>query len=368
MVSAYRDKKRRYGVPWRARDPLSSKERPVLSDGSAPPGQSASNRSLLSVSHLTKSYGSRPAVRDVSFETTTGITGLLGPNGAGKTTLFRCIAGLAGWDAGEVRIEGIDLARRPGDARRRIGFMPERVAFPTEMRVEEYLRFVSEVKGIPRSQRPAAIEAALAQAGLDGSRARIVGNLSKGYRQRVGLAQALLADASVVLLDEPSAGLDPLNVMEMRDVLRACAQDRTVIVSTHLLPEARLLCDRVIVMSHGSVVYDGPTAGMVGAGGAVRVRIRVQRAGANSQAPAVGVAGATLVHCQGADGDYVMVVDADSDASVGALVEHLVGAGWSVVGVEPTMDVLEEAFRAAVIGVTPLAVPERGVGDRDGGR
>jgi ABC-2 type transport system ATP-binding protein len=296
---------------------------------------------LLSVSHLTKSYGARRAVSNVSLEATTGITGLLGPNGAGKTTRMRCIAGLAGWDAGEVRIGGVDLARRPGEARHLIGFMPERVAFPAEMRVEEYLRFVAEVKRVPRSQRAEKIGSALVRAGLEAVRRRIVGNLSKGYRQRVGLAQALLADASVVLLDEPSAGLDPLNVMELREVLRECARDRMVLVSTHLLPEARLMCDRVIVMSNGIVVYDGPTAGMVSAG----------RPGARGCPPEKKKIQVRIrVRSQDGDRQQEMVVDAESEAGVGARVGELVAAGWSVVGVEPTTDALEEAFRNAVVG------------------
>jgi ABC-2 type transport system ATP-binding protein len=220
---------------------------------------------LVSVSHLTKSYGSRTAVRDVSFEARPGVTGILGPNGAGKTTLLRCLAGLSGWDSGDVRIGGLDPERRVAEARRKVGYMPERVAFPLEMRVWRYLRFVAEMKGLPRRERVGAVEAALTRAGLQASRSRIIGNLSKGYRQRVGLAQALLGDPPVLILDEPSAGLDPLNVMEFRDVIRHCARDRAVLVSTHMLSEARLLCDGVVVMSAGVVVYDGATAEFAGA-------------------------------------------------------------------------------------------------------
>jgi len=214
---------------------------------------------MVSVAHLTKSYGARPAVSDVTFEASCGVTGILGPNGAGKSTLLRCLAGLAGWDSGAVSVAGVDLARRPAEARRRIGFMPERVAFPLEMRVERYLRFVAEMKGLPARSRREAVEGALVRAGLETARSRILGNLSKGYRQRVGFAQALLGEPPVLILDEPSAGLDPLHVMEFRQVIRDCARDRAVLVSTHMLSEARLLCDRVVVMSDGTVVYDGAT-------------------------------------------------------------------------------------------------------------
>jgi ABC-2 type transport system ATP-binding protein len=141
-----------------------------------------------------------------------------------------------------------------------IGFMPERVAFPLEMRVDRYLRFVSEMKGIDRRSRAESVDTALQDARLEGARSRILGNLSKGYRQRVGLAQALLGGPPILVLDEPSAGLDPLNVMEFRAVIRECARDRAVLVSTHMLPEARLLCDRVVVMSDGVVVHQGVSA------------------------------------------------------------------------------------------------------------
>ena len=217
---------------------------------------------LISVANLTKSYGARVAVRGVSFELTTGVTGLLGPNGAGKSTLVRCLAGLSRWDDGDVRVAGVDPARRARDARRKIGYMPERVSFPPEMRVADYLRFAAEARGLRRVERASAVETALGRTGLEGVASRIVANLSKGYRQRVGLAQALLAEPPVLILDEPSAGLDPLNVIDMRDALRSYGQDRVVLVSTHILPETQRMCDRVLVMSQGQLVYDGETAAM----------------------------------------------------------------------------------------------------------
>jgi ABC-2 type transport system ATP-binding protein len=227
-----------------------------------PPSAAPLAEPLISVSGLTKSYGRRRAVDGVSFELGCGVTGLLGPNGAGKSTLIRCLAGLGSWDQGEVRIGGIDPAWRSRDARGRVGYMPERVAFPPEMRVEDYLRFAAEGKGIARSERRAAVGAALARAGLDGVRSRIIANLSKGYRQRVGLAQAMLGDPPVLILDEPSAGLDPLHVVAIRAVLQEYATERAVLVSTHSLDEVRRLCAGVLVLSQGHLVYEGPTVEM----------------------------------------------------------------------------------------------------------
>ena len=304
---------------------------------------------LVSVSHLTKTYRPHVAVGDVSFDLTTGVTGLLGPNGAGKSTLVRCLAGLCGWDEGEVRIAGIDPGRRARDARRRVGFMPERVSFPPEMTVESYLKFVAEGKKIPRSERRSAVEVALRRAGLTSTRSRIIANLSKGYRQRVGLAQAFVGEPPILILDEPSAGLDPLNTIEIRHVLRSYAQTRVVLISTHILQETTLLCDRVLVMSEGRLVYDGPTTGMATAV-ASNFRLKLRSTGRGDGIPAVEEPGATMVSCASTDGHYEVVVSAESDITVGKLIVRLSAAGWLVVGVEPAEDSLEDAFRAAVHG------------------
>jgi ABC-2 type transport system ATP-binding protein len=304
----------------------------------------------VSVSRLTKSYGARTAVRDVSFELSPGVTGLLGPNGAGKSTLVRCLVGLAGWDDGDVRIAGTDPSRHPSDARRKVGFMPERVSYPPEMRVEAYLRFVAEVKSIPRRERGDAVEGALARAGLTHVRSRIVANLSKGYRQRVGLAQALLGDPPIAILDEPSAGLDPLNVIEIRDVLRRYARDRVVLVSTHVLPETRALCDRVLVMSQGSLVYDGSTTGMTVARKHFRARVRLRGTALGGGAPVVDEPGTALVDCTTTGDEHELLVDTKGELPLGGLVGRLAASGWLVVGVEPVADALEDAFRAAVLG------------------
>jgi ABC-2 type transport system ATP-binding protein len=237
-----------------------------------------------------------------------------------------------------------------------VGFMPERVAFPHDMRVAEYLRFVAAVKAIPRRRRTEAVAEVLASTGLDGSRHRIIANLSKGYRQRVGLAQALLGRPPVVLLDEPTAGLDPLNTVDIRDVLAGYANDRAVLLSTHHLSDARSMCDRVIVMSRGSVVYDGAPGGMARTRGEHRrVRLELRPLAGNGARPEL-LPAVELVHGQ-PDGDgWSLVVDVPDDTALGAQVRHLSGS-WQVIGVEATTDVLEDAFRDAVLGDTAEGQP-----------
>jgi ABC-2 type transport system ATP-binding protein len=301
-----------------------------------PPSPAPAVPALVSVSHLTKSYGARRAVSDVSFELAPGVTGLLGPNGAGKSTLVRCLAGLSGWDDGEIRIAGVDPSWRARDARGAVGFMPERVSFPPEMRVEAYLRFAAEGKGIRRSERRTAIEGALDRTGLDAVRSRIINNLSKGYRQRVGLAQALLGDPPVLILDEPSAGLDPLNVIEIRGVLQQYGEERAVLVSTHSLGETRQLCSRVLVLSSGRLVYDGSTAAMAAAT-STSYRVTALRDSA------------------GGSGEQELVVEAEDRVTLGRQVAALSAQGWLVTGVEPVGDALEDAFRRAVGGGGPSA-------------
>jgi ABC-2 type transport system ATP-binding protein len=304
---------------------------------------------LVSVSGLSRSYGSRRAVGDVTFELGTGITGLLGPNGAGKSSLITCLAGIAPWDSGTVRIDGVDLAAHPAQARSRLGFMPERVAFPPDMRVGAYLTLVAGLKRIPRQRRAAAVDETVERAGLVSVRDRIVANLSKGYRQRVGLAQAFLGWPPVVILDEPTAGLDPLSVLEIRDLLTEVARHRAVLVSTHQLAEARLLCDRVIVMSGGAVVYDGVPAAMGRTtDGPVRTRLRLRRRPGSPPATLLG-ADVRLVEGGPTAHGWTGVVEAVDDERLGILVSEL-ARDWLVVGVEPTVDQLEAAFRDAVTG------------------
>ena len=303
----------------------------------------------VAVEGLVKSYGARQALRGVDCRLDNGLIGLLGPNGAGKSTLMRCVAGIQAWDRGRISIDGVDAERHPRALRRLVGYMPERVSFPGEMRTAAYLAYVAAAKGIARTDRSEAVDVALTSAGLEGVRSRVVGNLSKGYRQRVGLAQALLGDPVVVILDEPTAGLDPLNLLDIRAVLSEYAADHVVLLSTHTLPEARLLCDRLLVVAQGSIVYDGPTVGLtLSDADARRVRVRAQGGNDGDLGLIVAETGGRVVRAASRPGACDAVVELGGDGAVAALTRSLVMAGWSVEAIEPLSDVLEDAFRQAV--------------------
>ena len=214
---------------------------------------------MLSVDQLTKRYGDRTAVRDVTFSVEKGeIVGFLGPNGAGKTTTLRMITGFLAPTAGAVHVGGVDALADPLRARSQIGYMPEGVPLYPEMRVSEYLRYRARLKGVPRGAVKKRVGEALEMAGVTDARERIIGQLSKGYRQRVGLADALVADPPLLILDEPTSGLDPNQMRSVRELVRGFAGKKTVFLSTHILPEVEATCTRVVIIHDGRVVGEGP--------------------------------------------------------------------------------------------------------------
>ncbi|TFG98340.1 MAG: ABC transporter ATP-binding protein [Myxococcales bacterium] len=222
---------------------------------------------MIEARHLSKRYGDVVAVQDVSFEVGRGeVVGFLGPNGAGKTTTMRMLTGFLPPTDGTAVIAGHDIFSDPLAARRAIGYLPETLPLYPEMSVRSYLDYVARIKDVPRRTRRASVDRALERCGLAHVARRVIGTLSKGYRQRVGLAQAIVHDPAVLILDEPTVGLDPLQVREIRNLIRDLAAPRdgesqhTVILSTHILPEVEAICRRVILMSGGRKAIDAPLA------------------------------------------------------------------------------------------------------------
>ena len=210
---------------------------------------------MIEVRNLVKRYGRRCAVDHLSFTVEDGqIFGFLGPNGAGKSTTMNIMTGYLAPTEGEVLVDGHNILEEPEEAKRRIGYLPEQPPLYPDMTVREYLSFVAELKGIAKKERKEQLAKAIALTHLEDAERRLIRNLSKGFRQRVGLAQAILGFPKVIILDEPTVGLDPRQVVEIRDVIRQLAEDHTVIISSHILSEIRAICDQVLIIRKGRLV------------------------------------------------------------------------------------------------------------------
>ncbi len=213
---------------------------------------------MIEVDGLTKFYGNLPGILDVSFKVEEGeILGFLGPNGAGKSTTMRILTGYMPPTSGTVRLDGIDVIEKPLEVQKRLGYLPENNPLYPEMTVSAYLDFVASVKGLRGAGKAAAIDRVVGGCGLEDVAMRIIGHLSKGYRQRVGLAQALVNDPHILIMDEPTSGLDPAQIIEIRDLIRGLKGNHTIILSTHILPEVNVICDRVVVIHQGRVAAEG---------------------------------------------------------------------------------------------------------------
>lgn len=210
---------------------------------------------MIEVEHVSKNYGSLRAVKDVSFQVEKGeVLGLLGPNAAGKTTLMRIMTGYLPPTEGRVTLDGKDVADNPVAAKRRIGYLPENPPLYQDMTVRSYLEFAAEIKGVPRHKRRDRINEIVEMVSLETVLCRLIENISKGFRQRVGLAQALIHNPEVLIFDEPTVGLDPKQIIETRNLIKGLATDHTVLLSSHIIPEVSATCDRVVILNEGRVV------------------------------------------------------------------------------------------------------------------
>jgi ABC-2 type transport system ATP-binding protein len=284
----------------------------------------------------------------VSFAVARGeVAALLGPNGSGKSTMMRVLAGYLAPTRGRVRLDGVDLACRSASARRGIGYLPEQVSLYPELGVRRYLAFVGEVKGLGGRARRAAIDAVLARCNLEEVADRPIGTLSKGYRQRVGLAQALVGDPPVLVLDEPTVGLDPVQAVEMRALLRGLT-DRTVLFSTHILSEASALCSRVVILARGRLAAEDTPEGLSRRlEGLGRLVVRIEGDPAAVEAMLAALPGVLAVERRPADGQpgtpFVVRVH-DPEPVQRVLGAAVVGRGWTLLEVRVETVTLEDLF------------------------
>ncbi|HEY3356720.1 MAG TPA: ATP-binding cassette domain-containing protein [Polyangia bacterium] len=319
---------------------------------------------MISAQNLTKRYVDTHAVEDLSFEVHEHeILGFLGPNGAGKTTTMRMLTGFLPPTAGTASIAGFDVVDQSLEARRRIGYLPENVPLYPEMRVQEYLAFRAALKRVPRAQRRANVDRAVEQCGLGDERRRLIGTLSKGFRQRVGLADALVHRPPILILDEPTVGLDPNQIREVRELIRDLGKDHTVLLSTHILPEVEMLCGRVAIINKGRLVaQDTPERLREQLEGGARVIAEIRGPAAEVEPALAALPGVVAAAVRHAGPPCEIELRLGSGADPRELVfRTVVERGWVLLGLKREALSLEDIFvrittrEEAAPSVTPAA-------------
>jgi ABC-2 type transport system ATP-binding protein len=303
---------------------------------------------VIEVQHLTKRYGRVTAVDDVSFQVERGeILGFLGPNGAGKTTTMRILTGYMPATDGKAVVAGFDIFDQAIEAKRRIGYLPETPPLYPDMKVEEYLTFVAKIKGVPSSERKERIRAVMERTRTIEMADRLCTKLSKGYRQRVGLAQALIHNPDVLILDEPTAGLDPKQIIETRELIKELAGTHTVVLSTHILPEVSQTCNRVVIINKGRVVaVDTPDNLIARLRGSETLYVQIDANGSDAGVALARIAGVTRVaETDRRDGTVGYEVESERGHDIRRDLAHaVVTSGWGLLELRPMRMSLEEVF------------------------
>jgi gliding motility-associated transport system ATP-binding protein len=323
---------------------------------------------VIQADSLSRSYGERWAIRDVSFQAREGeILGFLGPNGAGKTTTMRILTGFLAPTAGRASIAGFDVVEKPLEAKRHLGYLPEVVPLYDEFTTREYLSFVARLKRVERGRIADAVERAMTLCNIEDVADRLVRNLSRGYRQRVGLAHAIVHDPEVLILDEPTSAMDPRQIVEIRNVIKGLRGSHTIILSTHILPEATAVCDRVIVLNEGAVVAVDTYEQL-----AARLRhsdktlVRAARPAADLTKRLGAIAGVRHVTAGGAPGE--LLVESDLGADVREHVARaVVESGVGLLELRPLSMSLEDVFLKLVTHEDGAAQPHGPAQPGDGG-
>ena len=303
---------------------------------------------MIEVQHLTKRYGPFTAVNDVSFKVERGeILGFLGPNGAGKTTTMRVLTGYMPPTEGKAIVGGFDVFEQPIEAKRRTGYLPETPPLYPDMTVRDYLTFVAKIKGVARGERSARINTVMERTRIADMANRHCGKLSKGYKQRVGLAQALLHNPDVLILDEPTAGLDPKQIIETRQLIKELAGDHTIILSTHILPEVSQTCERVVIINKGKVVaIDTPDNLTAKLRGSETMYVQVDSNGLDAGETLRQIAGVTRVGVADSRGSATgFEIESDQGRDIRReLAAAIVRQGWGLLELRPMRMSLEDIF------------------------
>lgn len=303
---------------------------------------------MISVEKLTKRYPAKTAIEGMSFQVERGeILGFLGPNGAGKTTTMRIITGFMPATDGKVSVDGFDVFENPLDVRRRIGYLPESPPLYLEMTVSSYLRFVAKIKGVLKQKLDIEVKRVMERVNIADVQDRIISKLSKGYKQRVGLAQALLNDPPVLILDEPTIGLDPKQIHEVRELIKDLAGNHTVVLSTHILPEVEQTCHRVIIIDHGKIVaVDTPKNLRSQLQGAERISIEVQGPFSEVVSKLKAMPGVVDVQKVGdLDGRHKLQIESELQKDLRSdLARTIVQNGWGLYELQSATMSLEDIF------------------------
>lgn len=301
---------------------------------------------MIQVQNLTKRYGNLVAIDNVSFRVGHGeILGFLGPNGAGKTTTMRIISGYMPPTDGTVRVGDFDVLEDPIKAKRQIGYLPENPPLYNDMTVQGYLDFVADIKNVSGKNKKAKIDLAMERCGITDVRKRLIGNLSKGYRQRIGIAQAIVHDPAVLVLDEPTIGLDPKQIVEIRYLIKSLAGDRTVILSTHLLPEVTMTCTRVVIINEGKIVLEESLETLSQrVNGAQMLFLKLNYNDKSNDVNEKILSLPTVSEVkESAYGEFIIQTKGGADIRE-ELVKMVVENGWGLLELRPLMHALEEVF------------------------
>ncbi len=303
---------------------------------------------MIEINNLVKNYGSKFALDDISFKVAKGeIVGFLGPNGAGKSTTMNILTGYLSSTSGEAKVGGIDILENPNEAKKLIGFLPEQPPLYIDMTVEEYLNFVYEIKAC-KLKRKAHIDEVMKVTKIDDVRHRLIKNLSKGYKQRVGIAQALIGNPPIIIFDEPTVGLDPKQIIEIRNLIRNLGKTHTVILSTHILSEVQSVCDRIIIINEGKIIADEKTESITQAVEDNR-RYSVKVCGPvrevqNTLSGIPGVISAEQTGERELD-SYTYIIESEKGVDIRKPLFYAMSErGWPIVGLEAVGMNLEEVF------------------------